>query len=292
MTIYELSIISTTGFPYYNKTLKPLPKGVDVFLRFFDFSNIIGERIPDDAPELMFDLKAGLISALFEFARNIDKRIKILEFRPKSPEESTDADLIQKEESPIGDVIITTTTESYLLHNQIRKKINLIHNEFISSRLPLDSAYEIPNIDQTNIIDILIDKKARDHIKKKEKQLNTRALELLDDWGEYGLRGIVCASFDLSPIICFSKGNKYLLEDIDKILREIGNIPDIESYEWDYRQSLHNNKPMWVFIINSGAGVTVKEVFEPYYYLLLADPNSYVGEFPTKLITEFNQIIN
>ncbi|MBN1214518.1 MAG: hypothetical protein JXA99_03655 [Candidatus Lokiarchaeota archaeon] len=291
MTIYEISIISTTGFPYYNKVLKPLPNNVNVFLRFFDFSNIQGENISDNAPELMFDLKAGLISALFEFARNINQNIKILEFRPKSNEQIK---IIKNEdiELPKGDVLITITTESYLIHNQIKKKIELIYKEFISSKFPLDSSYEIPNIEQTDIINILIDKKARDNIRKKEDLLRKRAMEFLNHWEEYGLKCIVCTSFDLSPIICFSKNNKYSLDDIDQILREIGNIPDIEPYMWKYRQSIHDQISIWVFIINSGAGVTVNNLFEPYYYLLIADPDSYIGDFPEKLISNFNQLIS
>ncbi|MBY8982380.1 MAG: hypothetical protein KGD57_05495, partial [Candidatus Lokiarchaeota archaeon] len=276
MTIYELSIISTSGFPYYNKILKPIPKGVKVFLRFFDFSKIIGENPPNDSAELMFDLKAGLISALFEFARNIDKRIKILEFKTKSSKEQNNISN-ENEINSKGDLLITVTTESYLLHNQIEKKIKIIYKEFITSLIALDSACEIPNNEQSNFIDILIDKKARDHINDKEKELNKKAIKLINDMEEYGLRGIVCTSFDLSPIICFSKANKYSLQDIDEILRNIGNIPDIKAYEWVYRQSLYNNKPIWIFIINSGAGVTVKDIFESYYYLLLAEPNSYIG---------------
>jgi len=64
MTIYELSIISSTGFPYYNKKIKPIPKGVKVHLRFFDFSEEM-EKDFDKETLLEFDLKAGLFSAVF-----------------------------------------------------------------------------------------------------------------------------------------------------------------------------------------------------------------------------------
>lgn len=83
MTIYEFSVISTTGFPYFNSIIKPIPEGIKVFLRFFDFSKDkfnIQDQLEDSSK---FDLTAGLISALFEFARNIDKKIEVLEFKPK-----------------------------------------------------------------------------------------------------------------------------------------------------------------------------------------------------------------
>ena len=87
MTIYELSIISTTGFPYYNKVIKPVPEGVKIFLRFFDFSKdrfIVHEQLDSESK---FDLTAGLISELLEFARNIDKKIERLEFKVKKTTE-------------------------------------------------------------------------------------------------------------------------------------------------------------------------------------------------------------
>ena len=88
MTIYNLSIISTTGFPYFNSLIKPIPEGVNIFLRFFDFSkdrSIFQEQLD---PDSKFDLTAGLISALFEFAKNIDKKIEVLEFKPLNDKNS------------------------------------------------------------------------------------------------------------------------------------------------------------------------------------------------------------
>jgi len=58
MTIYELSIISTTGFPYYNTIIKPVPEGVKIFLRFFDFSKDKSTVHDQLDPESKFDLTA------------------------------------------------------------------------------------------------------------------------------------------------------------------------------------------------------------------------------------------
>ena len=51
------------------------------------------------------------------------------------------------------------------------------------------------------------------------------------------------------------------------------------------------NEQIWVYIIKSGVGPTINGLFEPYFYLLFADPQSYLGEFPGKLTTKFNQIL-
>jgi hypothetical protein len=45
-------------------------------------------------------------------------------------------------------------------------------------------------------------------------------------------------------------------------------------------------------LINSGIGIKVKGLFESYYYLLITEPNSYLGEFPKKLTVEFNDILS
>ena len=59
MTIYELSIISTTGYPYFNKLIAHIPEGVKIFLRFFDFSkdkSMVHDQLDSDSK---FDLTAG-----------------------------------------------------------------------------------------------------------------------------------------------------------------------------------------------------------------------------------------
>ena len=82
MTIYEFSVISTSGFPYYNLEIKPIPENVKIHLRFFDFSKKREILYPNDLNCMgtKFDLTAGLISALYEFAKSIDKKIKSLNF--------------------------------------------------------------------------------------------------------------------------------------------------------------------------------------------------------------------
>jgi hypothetical protein len=245
MTIYELSVISTTGFPYYNLKVNNIPKGVRLYLRFFDFSeekenNISTEKFDHS---LEFDLKAGLISALYEFAKSIDKNIKLLEFKTKT-ENIEKENLGSKDHK--GDVLLTLTTEPFLLHKSVQKKIELIYDIIISSKVPLDSAYEILANEEDLITNILTDKSALDNIQKNLKRINSISEQFLNEMGMYGLKGICITSFDLSPLKVFS--NEYQFEDINQILRNIGFIPDIEPYEWIYRISFINNQPVWVYI--------------------------------------------
>lgn len=288
MTIYDLSIISTTGFPYFNSLIKPTPEGVNLFLRFFDFSkdrSIFQDQLD---PESKFDLTAGLISALFEFAKNIDKKIEVLEFKPKKDKNSQLMDEV--EELDQGDVLITTQTESFLLNRSVREKIKLIYKLFINSKLPLDSADNIQSGEENKIVNILTDLKARDIILNHKDELDHLASDFLIEMSDYGLWGICITSFDLSPLITF--GKKYSLNNINEILRHIGYIPEIIPLEWIYRQSFFSNEQIQVCIIKSDTGPTIEDIlFEPYFYLLFADPLSYFGEFPTKLTSSFNNIL-
>ncbi|MFX0001408.1 MAG: hypothetical protein ACFE9Q_03265 [Candidatus Hodarchaeota archaeon] len=288
MTIYELSIISTTGFPYFNTIVNTVPEGVKLFLRFFDFSkdtDIVQDNLSHDSK---FDLTAGLISALFEFARNINKKIEVLEFISKKEKQQNRN--IEKSKRIQGDVLITAQTESFLLKKSVHQKIKLIYNNFINSKIPLDSANSIHESEENKIIDILTDSKARKIISKYQNKIKSLANDFLSEMKDYGLWGICITSFDLSPIISF--GKKYSIDNVYQILRHIGYIPEIDPLDWIYRQSFFSDDPVQVCVIKSDVGPTVEDsLFEPYFYLLFADPQSYFGEFPSKLTSAFNTIL-
>jgi hypothetical protein len=287
MTIYEFNVISTTGFPYFSTQISPIPEGAKIFLRFFDFSQdriALHEQVDLKSK---FDLTAGLISALYEFARNIDKKIEVLEFKPKKEKYF---DNNKSKPKYVGDVLITTQTEPFLLHNSVYEKIKLIYKKIISSKIPLDSAKEISKDEREKIIEILTDKEAKNLVVKRKNKIKEIANDYLIEMKDYGLEGICITSFDLSPISVF--GKKYSLEKTNQILRHIGFIPEITPLEWIYRQSFLVNEQIQVCIIKSSIGPTIEdELFEPYFYLLFADPLSYFGEFPEKLTTSFNNIL-
>lgn len=282
MTFYELSVITNTGFPYYNLKLKSPPSGVNLYLRFFDFTHSNSDPNINLDPVSLFELNAGLVSALYEFARSIDKKIEKLEFKPSEKGASNQTNYK-------GDVLITTQTEPYLLHKSVREKIKLIYNSVISPKIPLDSALEILQNEEDKILDILIDLEARNRIKKHKKEINQLANDFLTEMNSYGLHSICITCFDLSPIAVF--GKKYSLNDVEVILRKIGVIPEISPLEWIYRQSYISDEQIWVYVIKSGVGPTIHGLFESYYYLLFADPQSYLGEFPGKLTAKFNQVL-
>ena len=294
MTIYEITIITTTGYPYFTKLIKEIPEDVRVFLRFFDFSH---DREDEEQLEMesMFELTAGLISALFEFSRAIDKKIFMLEFQSKKEQrEKHNIDGKDAEGNIISETLITCSSENYLIYHSVREKIKLIYNTIITPKIPLMTGDPLltPEIDR--IVEILDDAKARNNYLNFQEEIKDLSQELLGEMSNYGLEAICISTFDLSPIETF--GDKYSLEDLEEILRKLPQISAIPPFEWIYRQSSYKGKEIWVYIGNSGVGITEEhlgeKLFEPYYYLLISKFESYLGEFPSKLTQRFNEVFS
>ncbi|MFX0057383.1 MAG: hypothetical protein ACFE85_03065 [Candidatus Hodarchaeota archaeon] len=284
MTIYKFSVITSNGFPYYHLNVNDPPEGVKLYLRFFDFSKIVLDQETNFNQANLFELHAGLISALFKFAHSMNKKIEILEFN-SSQEIKT---LVNKSKFS-GNVLITVETEPYIFHRSVYEKINLIYNSIITSKIPLSSSMEILPTEEEKIINILTDIKARNHLRRHKSKINHVGTDFLIEMKNYGLNGICITSFDLSPITVI--GKKYLLKDIHEILRNVGNIPEISPLNWVYRQSEYANEQIWVYIYKSNVGPSINGLFEPYLYLLFCDPHSYLGEIPEIVGREFNKIL-
>ncbi|MFX0188435.1 MAG: hypothetical protein ACFE8A_11955 [Candidatus Hodarchaeota archaeon] len=286
MTIYNISIITSTGFPYYHKDIKKLPDGIKLYQRFFDFTEIRDK--PINPHDTSFELNAGLVSALFGFAKNLDKEIRTLEFKSLTREigEKT----LEEKKGYKGDALITAQTETYLLHKSVKEKVNTIYNSIISHKIPLEDSETINEDEEKKIIDILTDTDARNRVYDNQIEIQLLATKFLEEMERYGLFNIIITSFDLSPIAIF--GDKYTFQDIEIILRNLGDIPEIDAFEWKHRQGFYEGTQVWVYLINSGIGVTVEKLFEPYFYLLITGPESYLAEFPAKLTREFNQILD
>lgn len=283
MTIYKFSVITSDGFPYYNLSIKEPLESLKLYLRFFDFSseddqNFTLEHINS------FDLHAGLVSALFNFARSMDKNIEYLEFSSNK-----EVAKLKKKSNYNGNVLITTQTEPYLLHNSIYEKVKIIYKSILTYKIPLNSSMKILPNEEDKIRDILTDSKARKRVKKHIDKIKSTGNKFLKDMKPYGLDAICITSFDLSPIIVL--GKKYAIDDVNEILRSIGNIPQITPMDWIYRQSHLSNEEIWVYIFKSDVGPSIDGLFEPYFYLLFCDINSYLGEAPEIIGHILNRIL-
>jgi len=285
LTIYNISVITSNGFPYYNLDVKEAPNGIKLYLRFFDFSKEELNHKADFKASDSFELNAGLVSALFKFARAMSKNIHILEF---NSDESLDNEKDKTNFS--GDVLITCQTESYLFHNSVYAKIKLIYDSLIAYKIPLESAIEILPVQEEKIYNILTDFEAKNRVSEHKTQLKKLGNNFLREIKNYGLKDVCITSFDLSPIMTL--GKKYSFDDIHEILRNIGHVPEIPPLNWVYRQSTHAGEQIWVYIYKSDVGPTVEGLFEPYLYLLFCDFNSYLGELPEVLGNKINRILS
>ena len=285
LTIYNFSVITSNGFPYFNLAVKEAPSGIKLNLRFFDFTK--EELKPESDIEVSdsFELNAGLVSALFKFARAMSKNIHVLEFN------SSDSLDFEKDKTKFfGDVLITCQTESYLFHKSVYAKIKLIYDSLITYKIPLESAIEILPVQEEKIYNILTDFEAKARVKEHKTQLKRLGNDFLKEMKNYGLRDVCITSFDLSPIMIL--GKKYSNNDIHEILRNIGNVPEIPPLNWVYRQSTQAGEQIWVYIYKSDVGPTIEGLFEPYLYLLFCDLNSYLGEIPEVLGNKINRILS
>ena len=283
MTIYKFSVITSDGFPYYSLSIKVPLESVKLYLRFFDFSSEDDQNYTKDNSE-SFDLHAGLVSALFNFARSMNKNIEYLEYSS-----SKEVAKLKRMSNYEGKVLITAQTEPYLLHKSVYEKVKLIYRAIVNDKIPLSSSMEILPAEEQIIIDILNDAEARNRVKHHKSKINRVGNDFLIHLKNYGLNGICITSFDLSPIIVQSK--KYTLDDVHEILRSIRNIPEISPLNWIYRQATYANEQLWVYIYKSDVGPSINGLFEPYFYPLFCNPHSYLGENPGIIGSEFNKIL-
>ncbi len=288
MTIYEFNVITTTGFPYLALKINEVQEGVRIFLRFFDFSK---EKCVDEIidPESKMELTAGLISAIFEFSRAINRKIYMLEFQSEGENPTLICDNL---DGPISDTLITCASETYLNQKSIRKKIEFIYKTIIVTKTPLVTAEELftPEIDM--IKNILNDKTARKNVQNHLNAINDEAEKYLIEKSSYGLEGICILTFDLSLIQVF--GDKYSLKEVTEILRNMFQVPDIPEFGLKHRIVNYKGEDIWLYIINSGIGITEKlmeeVLFENYYYLIISKSESYLGDLFMNLMNKFNEI--
>jgi hypothetical protein len=293
MTIYTLSIITCTGYPWFHKEIVKVPKSIELHLRFFDLTNI--ER-GDEGFDQSFELFAGLISALFEFARLLNQNIELLKFKTDKNKDNLGPNQVRLISNPLypieipqgTDVLINCQTERFVDPNALEAKINIIFDKVIRNKIPLGPDKGLTRQEEHYCITILEDLKAKEKLIPLMDNIEEESLSIIDAYSQYGLKAFAITSFDFNPLISY--GIK--LPEIYELFRDIGKFPDVQTYQWKYRNGKIKNSPCWVYIINSGIGVSVENVFMPYYYILICTPESFLGEIPQIIYERLNAIID
>lgn len=292
--IYTFSIITSTGYPFYFKEIHKIPKGVDLHLRFYDFCNLTHSINFVEG----FELFAGLISALNEFSGLLGQKLELLKFNAiKNEEDNLNQNgnkvvknpLITIKIPPGTDAIVNCQNERFLSPISIQAKINLIFKRIIEKKLPIGMDQTILEDEEQFIIDILDDSLAKKRIELVKKDLIIACDMLLNDYKNYGLEAIAVTTFDFTPIETFNISKEQLFE----FLRNMGKLPEVNTYNWKTDTAyIDENNQKILYIVNSGVGITIDKIFMPYYYLLIANPESYLAEIPRNIYAILNSIID
>lgn len=269
--------------------MRPEPEAIDLNLLFFNFQtkSVVNESQPQDS----FELNAGLISALYEFAKLLNRPIQYLKFkkvRPSSGATTVDDFLLPAREEELVGTLITTRCDTYNLRSHVRAKIRLVYDSFVQSKLPLGPTSVISPEEEESIARILSDDAARAIIRQNRTLLDEKCSNFLEEMKIYGLLGVVICSFDMTPIHSWG----FSLEETEQVLRNIDEIPLVDTYSWKYRQTNLEGTKLWAFIVNSGVGITIEGQFQEFNYVLISQPGSFLGEVPAKFYEMVNAVID
>ncbi len=246
-------------------------------MRFYDF--VHKDFHITQEQEQTFELQAGLVSALYEFSRVLGLPIELLKYRAEEQEEDV---LIQTELKDGSDVIVTVRSESFLIASHFRSKINLIYNEIIKNHIPLGPHKRISDSDERFMVDLFNDASALEKIDQNRAQIDDTCQSILEEYGEYGLENIIISSFDGCPL----KSYNMSLEMAFNLFRKMRTIPIVKEYQWKYRLIAQKG----LYIINSGTGVKIKDLFMPYYYILVTSESAMLGDSPTTIYQKINNV--
>lgn len=290
---FSLSLITSTGYPFYYKKISDEPANTDLVMRFFSYVSETLQKL--EKPDQAFELQAGLVSALFEFAKLLDHPIELLRFKT-APKENTlgwEEDhenrkiLVPVDVPANSDVLITTRTEIFLNADNYEAKINLIYNNVLKKHLPLGPEKRITDADENFILRLMKDLDARERITKHKQLLDEKCAVLMNDYKSYGLQGLIIASFDANPLETYG----FNLEQSRQLLREVGIIPRVKDCQWVFRTTRLEKQERGLFIINSGCGITLENVFMPFYYILVTSEAAFLGDSPTTIYQMLNAIL-
>ncbi|GAB4305045.1 MAG: hypothetical protein Kow0069_00280 [Promethearchaeota archaeon] len=290
MTCFDLSIMTTTGYPFRFFSLADEPKNVELRLLFFQFPE--GAKGDEGCQSSVFELYAGLVSALYEFARLLERPIDYLQF--KSLEHPLTDTAAVAPMSPMAfevATLFTTRCDVYNLRSNVKAKTRLIYEKYVEKLVPLGPDSVLTLEEETRVREIMINQDAKRVVEVRSKELDQVVTGFLGDMQNYGLFGAVLAAFDMTPLRSWGLS----VDQAEEVLRNLREVPDVEAFSWKYRQSWYGSggqvTKVWVFIVNSGVGVTVEGQFQEYYYLLISHPGSFLGEIPAKFYEVVNEVL-
>ncbi|NMC07577.1 MAG: hypothetical protein GYA24_20355 [Candidatus Lokiarchaeota archaeon] len=278
--IYGFSIITTTGYPYYNKDFALEPRNTLLKNLFFNFS----KNIVQATHENEFELIAGLVSALFNFSGAQNRPIEELIYtRPEYQIEN----LLDGQTKNETGTLMTVRCEYYSIKAAVKRKLDYIYEEIIKQLEPLGDKSKLAPSEEKTIQDILLNMPSKQLVRSHSKDLDSYFKTFIKDNKSYGIQAVAIASADLTLL----KTAGMVDEDLQKLLRMV-ECPEVEPLTWKFRQSwTPDNLQVTLVFINSAFNVEHDTLKEPLYYIILCDAYSAIGELPRQLFMDINAIL-
>jgi len=278
--IYGLSIITTTGYPYYNKDFALEPRNTILKNLFFNYS----KNVVQTANENEFELVAGLVSALFNFSGAQNRPIEELVYtRPEYQIENLLDGQIKNETG----TLMTIRCEYYSIKAAVKRKLDYIYEKMIKPLEPLGDKSKLAPSEEKTIQDILLNMPSKQMVRAHSKDLDNYLKTFIKDNNSYGIKAVAIASADLTLL----KTAGIIDDDLQKLLRVV-ECPEVDPLAWKFRQAwTPDNQQVTLVFVNSAFNVEHDTLKEPLYYIILCDAYSAIGELPRKLFMDINAII-
>ena len=281
--IYGLSVISTSGFPYYNKDFAVEPRNSTLKMLFFDYSKALVQHCQED----QFELVAGLVSALFNFSGAQNRPINELTYtRP----EFEIHHLLDGQQDGAGKqgTFITVRCEPYCIKESIKKKLDYIYTTIIEPLEPLSEKSRLAPSEEKTIADVFLDAAAKQAVRSRSKAIDACLKPFIKEYASYGVKAVAIASSNLTILKVVGSTT----EEMQGVLRMV-ECPVVEPLSWKFRQAwTTDNVQITLVFVNSAFNIVVSpQLKEPLYYIMLCDAYSTVGELPRKLLIDVNRVL-
>ncbi|MHA1996646.1 MAG: hypothetical protein ACTSU9_00920 [Promethearchaeota archaeon] len=280
--IFGISIITTTGFPYYAKDYVLEPKNIPLKMLFFDYS----KKLIQSGEDSQFELMAGLIAAIFNFSNALNNKIgELVYYKPEYEVENL---LDGQDSNRETGTLMMVRCESYCLKNAIRNKLDFIYKKIIEPLEPLSDRSRLAPSEKEEIQSLILNMPSKQLIRSHSKELEKYLKDFIKNNKKYGVEAVIIATDDLMPL----KAVNITGDEARALFRTLGQIPEVTPLAWKFRQAwTTDNVQVSLVFINSAFNVEFETLQQPLQYIIVCGENAALGELPRQLYLDINDIL-
>ncbi|MBD3187873.1 hypothetical protein GF325_13640 [Candidatus Bathyarchaeota archaeon] len=280
--IFGISIINSSGFPYYTKDYVMEPKNIPLKMLFFDYS----KKLIQTSRDSQFEMMAGLISAIFNFSKALNNSIgELVYIKPEFEIEN----LLDGEEGRCETgTLVTVKCESYCIKQAVKTKLDYIYHHVIAPLEPLSDKTRLAPSEEKHIQEILLNLPAKQLVRSHSRELEKSLTDFIKDNKTYGIQAVSITSEDLLPL----KTVGISTDELQLLLRSLGTVPAVNPLDWKFRQAwTRENAALTLVLINSSFNVECNDLSQPLYYIIICEENAALGDLPRHLYLQLNEIL-